>query len=452
MSKWLSALGAAALGLSLQAGAEAAARITAGPMVGHTDTGRSTLWLQSSEPTAFQIRYRPVAAPESLAQLSPVAATTAEQFLTGTVTLTGLTPGTRYQYEVLIDGQPASLPQALSFATAPAWSPGQSNPADVSILVGSCYYLDDPLMKWFNISYGSGTEIFSAMARQGGDMMLWLGDNIYFAPFDLSNAYNMNRRYAAQRQLPELQPFLSMMPHVAVWDDHDFGPNNSNKFFWQRDDSYRLFKTYWANPRYGLTTSPGVFFKTQWGDVDVIMTDDRYYRDSNESTDPKRDYFGRAQLEWIKQELLASRATFKVLVVGSPVLNQHYEESMRRARGEYEELLAWLDSQRIEGVVLLSGDRHHSDLMKLERPGSYPLYNYTNSPLTSEPTKILGVLEANDELRVPGSLLRQRNYGRLFVSGPAGERVMSLEAYDTQGKKLWSHAISERELKFPATP
>ena len=35
--------------------------------------------------------------------------------------------------------------------------------------------------------------------------------------------------------------------------------------------------------------------------------------------------------------------------------------------------------------MFLSGDRHFTELLKVERPGTYPLYEFTSSPLTSRP-------------------------------------------------------------------
>jgi alkaline phosphatase D len=37
----------------------------------------------------------------------------------------------------------------------------------------------------------------------------------------------------------------------------------------------------------------------------------------------------------------------------------------------------------IEGVIFLDGDRHHSEITKLEREGTYPLYDFTISSFTA---------------------------------------------------------------------
>ncbi|MEZ0372067.1 MAG: alkaline phosphatase, partial [Candidatus Sericytochromatia bacterium] len=332
----------------------------------------------------------------------------------------------------------------LGFSTVPAAGALR----DMNFLVGSCYYLDDPLMKMLNISYGTGMEIFQSMARTGGDLMFWLGDNIYFAPFDLSSRYNMNQRYLKQRSAPELQPLLASMPQYAIWDDHDFGPNNSDRTFWGKSDTLDLFNAYWANPRSGPLSTEGTFFSKTWGDVEFFATDNRFHRDPDDDPDPKRAFFGPEQLAWIKSRLLASKATFKVVVVGTPVLNRYYIEAMPMSPEEFNDLMGFLSSNKIPGVVFLSGDRHHTLLMKMDRPGAYPLYEYTSSPLTSNPSHGLNEQEATDPWVVPDTLVLVRNYGRLRIHGKRGERVLTIETLDAKGNLIWDYDLEQKELGY----
>ena len=42
-----------------------------------------------------------------------------------------------------------------------------------------------------------------------------------------------------------------------------------------------------------------------------------------------------------------------------------------------------INKNRIDGVVLLSADRHRSDVWKIERPNGYDLYEFESSRLTN---------------------------------------------------------------------
>lgn len=433
----------ALLGLGFWALPAWSAQLEAGPMVGDTQARQAVIWAQTDVPAQIQARYWPESAPES-ASLSTQGQTLDSSYLTGTVVLKSLKPGTRYRYQLLIDGQALEARPEWSFSTAPVFGAEQQDLPELRLLVGSCFYLDDPLLQSLNVSYGSGMAIFDQMVKTGGDAMLWLGDNIYLAPFDLSSRYNMNQRYIKHRMAPEIKQLLSSMPQFAIWDDHDFGPNNSNTTFWRKEDSLTLFQLYWPNQQYGLPQTPGVFFSRHWGDVDLIATDGRYYRSPNDDPAPARAYFGRTQLDWIKEQLLRSQATFKLVMLGSPLMQRHYDESFIQAEDEYKELMDFLAQKQISGVLFLSGDRHHTLLMKQERPGSYPIYDFTSSPLTSNPTKLLEAEEAKEPL--PGTLVLERNFGRIRVTGKRGERQLHLETFDAKGKLLWERTLTQQEL------
>lgn len=148
----------------------------------------------------------------------------------------------------------------------------------------------------------------------------------------------------------------------------------------------------------------------------------------------------------MREALSASRASFKFIVVGNQVLNTRTpSENFYSYSGEFQAFLNWLEQSRIPGIMLLSGDRHHSELLKKQRPGTYPLYEWTVSPLTSQ---AYPPFPAEKELpeRVSGSLVETRNFGLLSISGPAGARVLELQIRNPQGTLLWGQRIPQQEL------
>ena len=54
-------------------------------------------------------------------------------------------------------------------------------------------------------------------------------------------------------------------------------------------------------------------------DVQFFMLDNRYHRDPNEAPD-RKTMLGEEQLEWLKDGLVRSRATFKVIANGGSML------------------------------------------------------------------------------------------------------------------------------------
>jgi len=115
-------------------------------------------------------------------------------------------------------------------------------------------------------------------------------------------------------------------------------------------------------------------------------------------------------------------------------------------RNEQQKLLQWIQTQKISGVLFLSGDLHLTELLKVTPKGFYPLYDFTSSALTSG-LNTSGKEAANPAL-VPGTLVDDmHNFGLLRFAGPRTERRVTLECYDKDGKKRWQHEITAKELR-----
>ena len=72
---------------------------------------------------------------------------------------------------------------------------------------------------------------------------------------------------------------------------------------------------YSLNPAYG-EDDKGIYSLVSYSDVDVFLTDDRFFRSADEMQDsinghPNTDkkYFGKMQMDWLKNALLYSKAT-----------------------------------------------------------------------------------------------------------------------------------------------
>jgi alkaline phosphatase D len=112
---------------------------------------------------------------------------------------------------------------------------------------------------------------------------------------------------------------------------------------------------------------------------------------------------------------------------------------------EYKELMDFLTETKINGVVFLTGDRHHSEVIKSERTNAYTLYDVTSSPLTSGSHKFGGP-EKNNPYRVAG-VDNIQNYSRISFSGTRKDRKMKVEFIDTKGNILKDWSIDAKQLR-----
>ena len=92
---------------------------------------------------------------------------------------------------------------------------------------------------------------------------------------------------------------------------------------------------------------------------------------------------------WLLEELGKSKATFKVLASGTlwtETADKGGADSWWGVKDEREEILSLIDRKKIGGVVLLSADRHRTDIYKIKRPEGYDLYEFETSKLTNRHT------------------------------------------------------------------
>lgn len=363
--------------------------------------------------------------------------------------LKDVVPGTKYSCR-FYNGKKALGDSAFTIQTPALWEWRTPAP-DFSFVTGSCVYINEEKYDRPGAPYGKSTEILGLMSRTAADFNLWLGDNVYLREADYSSASGMKERYQHTRRHPEVQKLLASRPNYAIWDDHDFGPNNSDRSFPFRQQSLNLFRSYWPNPGFGTAETPGAFCSFKYGDVEFFLMDNRYYRAPNrmDTSDVDKAYWGKGQMNWLKDQLINSKATFKVIVNGNQVVNMMTDtECMNAYPKERAELYEFLSRYEISGVIFLTGDRHFTEMLKLDRPGSYPLYDFTCSPLTSGPyVKIAETEEGKNPLRVEGSLIAEQNFARVGFSGGKNERKMKIEVMDTAGKILWMKEIHQNELK-----
>lgn len=419
--------------------------LASGPMPGYVGMREATIWLQTHSPASVQILYWP-RDKASWRRLSNPVSVEASTDLTAQIHIRDLDPGTEYLYQVYVEGTEVTFDSDLVFHTQPFWQ-NRTAPPDFEVAVGSCTYINEAPFDRPGIPFGMGFEIFDAIADRKPAFMLWLGDQIYLRAADVYSSSGMAYRYRHMRSFPSLQRLLRSTHHVAIWDDHDYGPNNFNRSWIFKDVALDLFKQYWANPSYGLKELPGIFTVVSYGDVDFFLLDDRFYRDNDNNLDlPHKGMFGHDQLAWLQNALLASSATFKVVVGGSQFLDSQPEaEGWYHFPHERGAFLDWVKTAKPLGVLFLSGDRHFTKLLRYDLNVPYPLYELTCSPLTAGEGALSQ--EVPNPWVIQESQVGQRNFCTLSFQGEGGERALTIAVYDTHGTQLWSRTIFRSELE-----
>ena len=419
--------------------------INSGPMVGYSTMQEVLLWVQTEETANVHFEYYEINNPKVKFSTDKIETEKKNGYVAKLIA-DQVIPGKKYKYEVYINNYKIERNYAMEFQTQELWK-WRTDPPDVKFIIGSCSYINEPKFDRPGKPYGSNFEIFNSINKKNPDFMLWLGDNTYLREPDWNSRTGFIKRYSHTRAFPELQPLLASTHHYATWDDHDYGPNNSDGSFWLKETASEIFKLFWGNPNYNVTGKGGITGFFQWSDLDFFLLDNRYHRTANNNLTGNRQMLGKDQIDWLINALSFSQASFKFVAVGGQVIsNGAVYENYATYPDERKYLLDKIREAKIEGVIFLDGDRHHSILSKMqETKNVYPLYDLTCSSLTA------GVNNDNEpynSFKLEETFVNVNNFGMLNVTGPTNDRELTIQIFDKDGKELWIKSIKANDLKY----
>lgn len=404
-------------------------RVLQGPMLGVVDATTARIWMRLSADVAASVL---IGREPDLADARESARVVASRANDRCVELVvdGLEPGTTWSWRPLVQGRPDKYLGGLApftLTTPPA------GPARTRFAFGSCA----------RFSSDREQPIWRAVAGARPDVFLWLGDNVYA---DTDDPLVLAEEYRRQRDVASLQPLLRSTPQLAIWDDHDFGLNDHDRTSPMRDDARLVFRRHWANPGCGTASTPGVFFAWSRSGTDGFFLDVRSWRDPNAQPDGEgKTMLGAGQLAWLKEQLAASTAPFKLIFSGSgwSAAKGPGGDSWASYRHERDALFTWIAERGIRGVVLVSGDTHVGELncIPWSERGGYDLYELVSSPLAQLPET--SWRERQPELRIRSVYARSENFGLIDVDPTLADPKLTFTLVDREGRE----AMAPLELR-----
>lgn len=304
---------------------------------------------------------------------------------------------------------------------------------------------DAPLQR---ITFGSCSDedveqpLWAPILDAGPDLWVWLGDNIYADTEDMSL---MAAKYRMQLAVPGYASLLARVPVIGTWDDHDYGANNAGKEYPRREASQQLFLDFMGLPAGDPRRArEGVYSSHTYGPpgqrVMIILLDVRYHRDPR-GTDG--ELLGDEQWRWLEAELRGSDARIHLIGSGIQVLPvDHPYEKWENFPSERERLFDLIAETGAPGVILLSGDRHIAEIMRIDddRVG-YPIYEVTASGMThswedaSEPNRY----------RL-GELMTELNFGMVELDWKATPATVALQIRDRGNRVRLEEVVTMAEI------
>jgi alkaline phosphatase D len=278
--------------------------------------------------------------------------------------------------------------------------------------------------------------------------------------------------------------FNAQVPMLAQWDDHEVSNNwSDSKVFGDAytEKNVRLLAARAARAFHEfMPIAPiaaeqnRVYRKVSYGPLlDVFFLDMRRYRGpngDNVETAPGANtvFLGRDQIDWLKRDLLASRATWKVISADMPIGLLVYNDSKAKKgfeaiannepgapKGremEFAGLLSFIKSANIRNTVWLTADVHYTaahyyDPNKAAFQDFDPFWEFVSGPIhagtfgPNELDKTFGpevkyvkAPEPGQENLSPAAGLQF--FGHVKIAGNSG--VMTVTLRDAADAALWS--------------
>jgi alkaline phosphatase D len=397
-----------------------------GPMLGCLTGSSAKFWIRTVNEIPVEVIVKSTDSGNPF-QVRSVGKTNSERDFTAVIPVEGLKPGTLYEYELRING--GRKAEGGRFRTF--------NPSGGPVK--------------FQVGFGGGAgftpqyeRMWNTIAGRNLPAFLLLGDNVYID--NPTRPAVQQYCYYRRQSRTEYRNFIASAAIFAIWDDHDFTTNDAGggpairKPEW-KIPVWRTFTYNWNNPYYGGgEKQPGCWFDFSIGDVDFFMLDGRYYRDKPRIENPSM--LGGAQKKWLFEKLKSSRATFKVLA--SPVpwalgAKPGSRDPWQGYREEREQIFSFLQTNRIDGVILIAADRHRSDAWKIERENGYDLYEFESSKLTNIHTHKI----------MPGAMFgynKKCSFGLLTFDTTKTDPEVTYQIISIDNELIWEFSLKKSQL------
>ncbi len=463
--------------------------LTHGVQSGDIGADTGVVWARADRPSRLQIE---VAATESFKDILQAVYVDVlpESDFTGKTAFDGLPAGQDIFYRIAAQSldEPGLMGEPLigRFRTAPAFSDRR----DVTF----CWSGDTCGQGWGIDEARGGMTIYATILKHRPDFFIHSGDNIYAdgpisaevklkdgtvwrnivteeksKPAETLAEFRGNYKYNLMDR--NVRALYAAVPVLSQWDDHEVTNNwwptepltraehlrkkySDKNMLGMVARASRAFHEY--NPVRASAVEPArVYRKIAYGPlVDVFIVDMRSYRGPNGENrqagyGPDAYFMGPTQIAWLKRELKASRATWKIIAAdmpislyvvydvdrkwGSEAVAQNDNGAPLGRELEIAELLSFMKREKIRNTVWLTADVHYTsahyyDPNKAQFQDFDPFWEFVSGPLHA------GTFGPNDLDATFGPQLR-------YMKAPSKEQGQNLPPSD--GYQFFGHVHAD---------
>ncbi len=405
-----------------------------GPMLGALSHEGARVWVRTVKPAQVTVQ---VQTPVEQREFGPIPSTAASD-LTAVVPVTGLAPGTRHTYRVLIDGKAITMPADAVITTAPR----PDALARMKLAFGADFHKSG---LW-------NRSLLEQIRLRGNAAMLLLGDN---AVDDRNASVGLHRSDYLLRDLsPAWQELVASVPIYATWDDHDYFDNDRSGIppgFTEADRAAvrAVWRHSWNHPSCGFENrNEGIFFRTRIGPCDLIMLDTRFFRTAPGEPD---SFLGKDQTDWFGEQLGDCAGPFIILTSGtmwSDTISNGKDSWGKWDPETRERIFSLIEERRLGGVLLLSGDRHGSRVVRITRPSGFAFHEFELGSLGAHAgPSALG--EGAGPAEQPFGLIRTSAFGEFAFDTTVADPTVTMRIVDDAGQERYEVTLTRAQLTPP---
>ena len=480
-------------------------QITHGVQSGDVSMDGGVVWARADRPSQMLVEVATTESFKNARSLPPIAALPESDF-TAKMLLENLPSGQDIFYRVKFRDLSHSAVESEAVVGRFRTAPG--NKRDVSFVWGG----DVAGQGWGINPDDGGMFTFATMKKHRPDFFLHSGDTIYAdGPIKSEvklpdNKVWKNLTVEEKAKVAEtldefraahkynfldenVRAFNAEVPIFVQWDDHEVTNNwSASKELpaAYKERNIQLLAARAARafhemyPMRESIAEPGRVYRTiNYGPhLDVFVLDERSYRGANgpnleDKYGPSSYFIGPEQMRWLKQALLNSRATWKVIASDMPLSLIVYDDAANKkgseaiaqgdgpARGrelEIAEILRFIKTAPIQNTVWLTADVHYAaahyyDPNKAQFQDFEPFWEFVSGPLhagTFGPNELDNTFGPEvrfikapglDKQNLPPSADMQF-FGHVKIEGETGQMTVTLR--DRADVALWSTTLDPK--------
>jgi alkaline phosphatase D len=293
----------------------------------------------ATDPVELLVSTSPQPAANTAPRLTPLPINSPEAPAVATFPLKSLQPATLYHYQINVQGAPEA--RRGQFRTFPAGA------ASFRFTLGSCS------------STGSNHPVFQTILAEEPLFHLITGD-FHYQDIERNDPARFRDAYMRNFASPGWQALLQSAAVDYVWDDHDYGPNNSDGTSRSKPAAQAVYRQ--MVPHYPLPDEEAIYHSFAVGRAYFIVLDTRSERFA---TSRKHTMLGDKQMRWLKQQLQQAGPRYKLLVLvsSSPWIAKAGTHKNRDNWGAFpedrREIADFLVAHNLQRkICLLAGDSH----------------------------------------------------------------------------------------------